>query len=165
MADEHIHTRLRVSTTHGIKLCLFDKGGAELYDKYTWTVHKNQKSFYLNRSIVINGKRTNIFFHRELLDLKDGEIRDHRNGNGLDNRICNLRPATQQENCCNQGIQKNNTSGIKGVSWQKSHNKWSVKIKFNGITYHLGYFDDIQEAEIVVRAKREELHGAFANHG
>ena len=89
--EEHIYTRLKVSETHGVKLCLFDKEGAELYDKHTWSIVKRKITCYLERHIVnVNGKRTNIKFHRELLGLQDGEIRDHWNNNGLDNRIYHL---------------------------------------------------------------------------
>ena len=164
-ATEYIHTRLKSSKTHGVKLCLFDKEGSELYDRYTWSVKKHKNTFYLLREINVDGNQTKILFHRELLGLPEGEIRDHRNGNGLDNRLCNLRPATIQENNCNRGTPKNNTSGIKGVSWNTERGKWKARITYNGKEYNLGYFDDIKEAETVVRSKREELHGEFCNHG
>ena len=154
-----------MSETHGVKLCLFDKEGAELYDKHIWTVNKHRNTFYLRRGQTVNGKQIHIKFHRELLGLNDGEIRDHRNGNGLDNRLYNLRPSTHQENMCNQGIYKNNTSGIKGVSWSKPQKKWWGQIQNNKKFYHLGFFDDKDKAESAVRAKREELHKEFANHG
>lgn len=163
--SDHIHTRLKVSNTHGVKMCLFDKEGVELYDKHIWSVVRIVNTFYLCRHKTVDGKRTHILFHRELLGLEDGEIRDHRNGNGLDNRISNLRPSTQQQNKCNQGILKNNTSGIKGVHWKKEINKWEASVSYNGNRYYLGWFDDKDEAEKVVRVKREELHGEFCNHG
>ena len=163
--EEHIYTRLKVSEKHGVKLCLFDKEGVELYDRHFWSVCQKGKSFYLQRNIIVNGKRTVLLFHRELLGLRNGEIRDHWNGIGTDNRICNLRPSTQQENTFNQSISKNNKSGIKGVSWHIASNKWVSQIQFDGEKIHLGCFDDIKEAEKVVRAKREELHKDFANHG
>ena len=162
---DYIHTRLKVSEAHGVKVCFFDKEGAELYDKHIWSVDKGWNTFYLHRMITINGNRTKIYFHRELLGLKDGEIQDHWNRNGLDNRICNLRPSTHQENMCNQRIYKNNKSGIKGVFWDTKNKKWKARITHNENHYHLGYFDNIKEAEKVVRAKRIELHGVFANHG
>ena len=102
--DEHIYTRLKVSETYGVKLCLFDKEGVDLYDRYIWSVDKCRNTFYLKRNLWINNKRTRIFFHRELMNLQDGEIRDHHNGNGLDNRVENLRPSTVQENNCNKKI-------------------------------------------------------------
>ena len=47
-------------------------------------------------------------------------------------------------------IQKNNTSGIRGVSWHKSMKKWYARISYKGITYSLGYYDDIKDAAEVV---------------
>lgn len=46
----------------------------------------------------------------------------------------------------NRGIQKNNTSGITGVYYNKKYSKWHARIKVNGEYIHLGYFDDINEA-------------------
>ena len=162
---DHIHTRLKVSKKHGVKVCLFDEVGVELYNRYIWSIARLGKTFYLLRTIWINEKQTTLLFHRELLGLKDGEIRDHWNGNGLDNRICNLRPATHQENMCNQGIYKNNTSGVKGVWRHKVNQKWIAQISYKDKKYSLGSFANKDEAERVVRAKREELHGEFCNHG
>ena len=163
--SDYIHTRLKVSEAHGVKMCLFDEEGVELYDRYIWTTHKQGKTFYLIRCKTVDGKPTIIYFHRELLGLEDGEIRDHRNGNGLDDRTCNLRPATHQENMCNQGIYKNNTSGVKGVWRHKVNQKWIAQISYKDKKYSLGSFANKDEAERVVRAKREELHGEFCNHG
>lgn len=164
--NDHIYTRLKVSETHGVKLCLFDEEGAELYDRYTWCVDKHGNTFYLRRYITVDGKQTSIKFHRELLGLEDSKlIGEHSNGNGLDNRLCNIRPSTQQENNWNKVIPSNNTSGVKGVSWNKQKNAWTAQVAYNGKQYYLGSFDDITEAEKVVRAKREELHGEFCNHG
>ena len=163
--SEHIYSRLKVSKTHGVKLCLFCEQSITLYDRHTWSIINNSSCFYLVRSMSINGTNTLILFHRELLALKDGEIYDHKNGNGLDNRIKNLRPATHGENMCNQVIYKNNTSGVKGVSWHIRNKKWCARIQCDEVPLILGYFDDIKEAEKVVRAKREELHGEFCNHG
>lgn len=162
--EEHIYTRLKVSKTHGVKLCLFCEKGVELYDKHIWSLVTGKNTFYLYRHKVVNGKQIHTLFHRELLGLQDGEIRDHWNGNGLDNRICNLRPATISENNHNQMIRKDNTSGIKGVIWYKKNQKWRAKINCNGETYQK-YFADKNDAEEWVRAKREELHKDFANHG
>lgn len=160
--DEHIYTRLKVSEAHGVKLCLFDKEGADLYDRYTWSILKGKTTYYLVRR-GLNDVR--IYFHRDLMNLQDGEIRDHHSGNGLDNRVINLRPATYQENAWNQRTRSNNTSGVKGVHWSNKNNRWEAQISIDGKQKYLGSFKDKIEAERVVRAKREELHGAFANHG
>jgi hypothetical protein len=90
---------------------------------------------------------------------------DHINGDRLDNRIENLRAATVGQNQHNRKTNANNTSGYKGVSWNKACKKWLSQIKLEGKRIHLGYFDNVEEAAEAVRKAREELHGDFANHG
>lgn len=90
---------------------------------------------------------------------------DHINGNGSDNRIANLRLADQLKNLKNAKLSTANSSGIKGVGWFRPIGKWRARIRHNGREVSLGYYDDKREAERVVRAARERLHGAFANHG
>lgn len=90
---------------------------------------------------------------------------DHINGDKLDNRIENLRAATVGQNQHNRKTNANNTSGYKGVSWNKGCNKWLSQIKLEGKRIHLGYFDNLEEAAEVLRKAREELHGDFAHHG
>jgi uncharacterized membrane protein YvbJ len=76
-----------------------------------------------------------------------------------------LREATIGQNNCNTSIGITNTSGIKGVSFHKASNKWSAFINKDGRQIYLGIHETPQKAAEVVRAKREELHGDFANHG
>lgn len=60
-----------------------------------------------------------VFMHRVLLNPpKDKQI-DHINGNGLDNRRMNLRIVTASQNNHNSRIRKDNTSGYKGIYWDK----------------------------------------------
>lgn len=74
------------------------------------------------------------------------DVIDHVDGNGHNNRIFNLRQATQSQNLANQRLSKANTSGIKGVSWVPKKQKWQVGIKVNGKRIGLGYFVDKEEA-------------------
>jgi hypothetical protein len=90
---------------------------------------------------------------------------DHINGDKLDNRIENLRAATVGQNQHNRKTNANNTSGYKGVCWNKAQKKWAARITLERKNIHLGYFANVEEAAEVVRKAREELHGSFANHG
>jgi hypothetical protein len=90
---------------------------------------------------------------------------DHINGDKLDNRIENLRAATVGQNQHNRKTNANNTSGYKGVGWNKALKKWTARITLERKTINLGYFANVEEAAEVVRKAREELHGSFANHG
>ena len=62
----------------------------------------------------------------------------------IDNRISNLRYVTQVENNMNKHLAKNNTSGVKGVVWQKNDQGWSARIQKNGkrISRFFHNFDD-----------------------
>lgn len=87
---------------------------------------------------------------------------DHINQNSLDNRIDNLRLAGSCENMQNRKLFRNNSSGAKGVSWNKRVNKWQVYVGVNRKIKHLGYFEDFQLAELVAQEARQKFHGAFA---
>lgn len=58
-------------------------------------------------------------------------------------------------------IQKNNTSGAKGVSWHKATNKWAARIQFQEITYSLGYYNDIEEAKEARSIAEKHLYKDF----
>jgi hypothetical protein len=90
---------------------------------------------------------------------------DHINGNILDNRIENLRAATHSQNMRNSQKPVNNTSGIKGVYWQKDKKMWRVQIWNHGKQQYLGRFHDIDEAKNVACTFRKINHAEFANQG
>lgn len=162
-----IHTRLKVSKTYGVKLLMFCKRSITTYNAYNWTIWKNENTFYLVRTIIRENKRTLQLFHREFLGLVLGDknIPDHQYGNGLNNHSDNLRLVTHQQNGMNAQRSSKNTSGFKGVSWNKALNKWRAYIGYNGKHIHLGYFDTKEEAHEAYCAKAIELFGDFANFG
>ena len=90
---------------------------------------------------------------------------DHIDNNKLNNRIENLRPATPSQNQCNSGMRKDNTSGVKGVTWFPESSKWRVQIKYNGKRHCYGLYNTLLEATTVIHKAREKLHGEFVNHG
>lgn len=102
-----------------------------------------------------------FFTHGE---FPSGEI-DHINCNKKDNRINNLRVVTTAENLRNRGMQKRNTSGVKGANRKKGRRGWEVRIGVNHRRIFLGTFDDIELAELVAKEAREKYHGEFANDG
>jgi HNH endonuclease len=84
---------------------------------------------------------------------------DHINGDRSDNRWTNLRLCTMSENLCNRGAQKNNTTGLKGVSRMRS--KFQASIAFNGDRRHLGTFESATEAHRAYCQEAIKLHGKF----
>lgn len=94
----------------------------------------------------------------------DGII-DHIDGVVTNNKLENLRVVSLNENAWNSKIPVTNTSGVKGVAWNKEKRKWRAKIGHKRRTLHVGYFNSIEEAEAALREFRENLHGDYANHG
>jgi hypothetical protein len=87
---------------------------------------------------------------------------DHINGNQLDNRIANLRLASNAENSRNCKLSKNNTSGVTGVSYHAKAKKWFAQIMLNRKNNNLGLFNTKEEA-IAARKKAEtQYFGQFA---
>lgn len=89
---------------------------------------------------------------------------DHINCNRADNRISNLRLATRGQNLRNEGLRKNNRTGVKGVNWHKKHGKYQVQVMLNRKKFHGGYFDSLSDAEIASTLLRDRLHGEFCRH-
>lgn len=89
---------------------------------------------------------------------------DHINGDGSDNRWCNLREVTRIENGRNMRLQSNNKSGLPGVHWDKSRCKWMCYIKLNNKRVNLGRHQDFFEA-VCVRKSAELRYGFHKNHG
>lgn len=89
---------------------------------------------------------------------------DHINHIRDDNRICNLREVTHQENAKNVSMNCNNTSGTVGVRFNKGMNKWVSRIMLNQRALWLGCFDSKEDA-IKVRKEAEIKYGFHKNHG
>lgn len=83
---------------------------------------------------------------------------DHINRIKNDNRICNLRVADDAQNRQNCSRQRNNTSGLVGVHYQKSSGKWISYIKLHGNQIYLGIYPSIEEAKAARSAAKAKLH-------
>ncbi|SAZ49345.1 AP2 domain [Enterobacter kobei] len=90
---------------------------------------------------------------------------DHINGIKTDNSIRNLRLCSLSQNQFNKPTQKNNTTGVKGVYWNKRDKRYVASVQFNGKKYSAGHHKDIESAKEEVMKLREKLAGEFTNHG
>jgi tyrosyl-tRNA synthetase len=86
---------------------------------------------------------------------------DHINHDVADNRKRNLRIVTSVENQMNKSLQKNNTSGVTGVSWHSRDNIWEVHIRYKGKQIYLGRYKDFNEA---VKARKEAEEKYFGEY-
>lgn len=90
---------------------------------------------------------------------------DHVDGDKLNNAISNLRESTASQNKANERRRSNNTSGLKGVSFDRRRGRWSASITSEGKPHWLGYFDDPRDAHAAYAIAAETLFGRFANAG
>ena len=121
--------------------------------------------------IGINGKPYRL--HRMIYLYHHGylpEIIDHIDGNKLNNRIDNLRPATKQQNCLNRKHKSTSKSPYKNVYLQaptKNSNwkrNWVVTLMLKGKRMYFGSFEDLDLAKLVAEEARAKYHGAFARN-
>ncbi len=89
---------------------------------------------------------------------------DHIDGDPSNNRIENLREATQSQNCANSRKSSRNTSGYKGVCWSGRIGRWRSYVTVRGKTHWLGYFNTKEEAFAARVSAADRLHGEFARH-
>lgn len=136
-------------------------------DTEYWAEVSSMGSWYLvGENYVGRGcSQKRIYLHKIIYSfidpLYDGIV-DHANGNKLINTKDNLRPATKQQNIWNSNMSRRNTSGVKGVSWAKSHQKWLAQIRINGQLIHLGLFETLEEAKRVRQQAAINYFGNFA---
>lgn len=127
--------------------------------QYKWHVLRKKTNKYAIRRNP-EGKPKHILMHREILGCKKGELTDHINGNGLDNRRSNLRKCNSSESNRNVGMRNHNTSGYMGV--HRHENAWCAGIRVNGKHIHLGSYQDPKEAALAYNKAAVKYHGEFA---
>ena len=96
-------------------------------------------------------------------NTENKKIVDHINNDKLNNNLTNLRWVTNAENAQNAIVYANNTSGYKGVKFNKDRNKWVSQVNIDGIRIHLGYFTDKQDAINARVQKANEVFGIYTN--
>lgn len=128
-----------------------DLEDVEKVKDYNWCYHINTYA---------NSNKAGLL-HRLIMDCQDGMVVDHIGGHGteLDNRKINLRVCTHRENMMNAKVQKNNKSGVTGVTFER--NKWVARIMVDGKGIRLGTFDNKEDAIKVRKDAEEKYFGEF----
>ena len=114
---------------------------------------------------VVSIKNKTYLIHRLIYWMLHGycpKYVDHIDGNKLNNKIENLRSATNQQNIFNQKIKKGSRSGYKNVIWDKRIKKWCVRFTINYKTKYIGLYTNLEKAIEVAKETRAKLHGDFA---
>jgi len=150
-----------VQLTQG-QYALIDSDDVGYAARFDWFADAQRAGFYAKRNRKVPEGMRAVCLQAELMPPPDGMLVDHVNGNTLDNRRCNLRHATHQQNMQNRKMQSNNASGYRGVAWNKKGKVWVASIKVSGVQMHLGSFASAEEANIAYRAASALHHGKFS---
>jgi hypothetical protein len=153
---------VRITLTRGY-VAIADAADFELLDGRNWHALTSPCGMCASTNVTREDGYYDIaLMHRALLAAPDEFHVDHINGDRLDNRRSNLRLATNQQNCWNQGLSKRNTSGYKGVSWHSRDLIFGAHIRINGRQKTLGEFADAISAARAYDAAARRHYGEFA---
>jgi hypothetical protein len=139
------------------QIALIDDEDLDLVKNYKWCAWKHKQTYY-SHAATKNGK---ISLHRLIIGAKTGQLVDHINGNGLDNRKSNLRIVDSFGNARNRRPRVL-TSQYKGVCWHKRRNKWQASIYCDKQNIHLGTFSNEIEAAKAYDQAAVKYFGEFA---
>ncbi len=148
-----------ISKKHGTHEIFFDECDRSIVESHIWAIHKKRNKFYASTNIKKqSGKGIK---HMHMLFLNAPMI-DHIDGNGLNNSRSNLRQCNMTQNAFNRGLNPNNTTGYKGVSFDKKAKKFEAAIQINGKKKFLGYRDNPVDAARLYNQAALNHIGEFA---
>lgn len=137
---------------------LVDEADYEHLNQFKW--HYTADGYAARRDKAQNWKY--VYMHRVITNPIEKLEVDHINGDKLDNRRSNLRTCSKSQNGANKTKQSNNTSGYKGVTWNRRDKLWLARININRKSFHLGVYIDKNDAARAYNRAAVEYHGKFA---
>lgn len=149
--DHTIGIKLYNSSYELVGECIIDKEDYDKVKNIRWRLGGD--GYAVNNS----DKKENLYVHRIINDTPKDLFCDHINRDKLNCKKENLRTVTHRLNCINIGTQSRNTSGVKGVSWSKSQQKWRSRITINSKEISLGQYKNYLDA-VKARIKAEALY-------
>ncbi len=147
------------------KFAIVDDEDYEWLMQWKWYCEKHNNGFRAGRTATAKEKPygpKGILMHRLIMGAQKGQLVDHRNHNGLDNRHNNMRLCNSSQNCANRRKNRNCSSKYKGITWSKRKRKWIAQITHNYKNNNLGEFAVEIEAAKAYDQKAKELFGDFA---
>jgi len=152
----------RIPLTRG-RFAIVDPEDYDRLSRHKWFLAESPTGSYAARWQRNRRGRKKIWMHREVIDVPRGMVCDHINGNGLDNRKANLRPATVSQNLCNRPKRTGPTrSKYKGLEWDRRQRKWKARIQHDGRRIYLGSFASEIDAAQAYDRRAKALFGRFA---
>lgn len=144
----------------GGMVALVDDEDAAAVCALRWRPHRNGATYAIARQRG-SERRAQVLMHRAILGAKKGEIVDHINGNGLDNRRANLRLVTAAENQQNRrGPSRHSRTGVRGVYFDARKQRYVARVGGGGSGkfVYRGYFKTLEQAaEAVARARAAHM--------
>ena len=137
------------------------------FDKEDYNLIKDICWFYGDKGYIKgNIKNKSINLHRLIMGVVDKPeyVVDHIGHKLFDNRKSQLKVCKQCNNAMNVSLRKDNTSGITGVTFDTSRNKWAAQIQVNGKNIHLGRFPDFNDAIIARRDAENKYFDEYSYH-
>lgn len=142
----------------GNRIATIDTADRHLVEGRFWHLRGSDRRA---RYAVCHSKERILQMHRLIMDASDDVIVDHINGDGLDNRRCNLRLVTQSQNQWNRRSASGSSSSYVGVS-HRGNGRWRAAITKNNKCVWLGTFGSEEEAACAYDVAARKMHGEFA---
>lgn len=144
-------------------VALVDDDMYEYLSQWKWHAVKGSNGKFYAVRLEGKGVRKYVAMHRVVANTPPGMDTDHIDDNDtLNNQRYNLRPCTRSQNQANRGRRADNTSGYKGVTWNKAKGKWIAQIRVYGKQIHIGNFVTAEKAARAYDGFAQMHFGKFA---
>ena len=149
-------------------VAMVDDEDFERVNQHKWFAHISRRrsdgsilNVYAEHNIRVEGGQKTYSMQRFILNITDQKTEvDHKDGNGLNNRRKNLRKATHEQYQHNAKLRQDNTTGVKGVNWNRG--KLASRIQIGNKRIFLGYFDNLLDATKAYDKAAKKYHREFA---
>jgi hypothetical protein len=153
---------IEITLTRG-KVAVIDAAAWGVVRHYRWSALECRPGRWYARAHVVGGGGKVVYMHALLCPCPPGLWVDHADGDSLNNRQSNLRPATASQNAMNLAGRSNRKSRFKGVCYRGGRRKpWFVQLRSGGRNVYVGYYHTEEEAANAYDAAAREHFGEFA---